>query len=101
MGVKRGDIILTQRELFEIATEWGAVRVGATGHPAARAASYTHEGYGGTMYMAWTENMMLAENRLLQFAFDNGGGRHNYHILSNARPEPGFVYVIQGRLYHH
>lgn len=89
----------SQNELFEIVAEWGAIRVGSTGEPSVRAATYTRDKYGGTMYYAETRNMRLAEDRLLKAAFESGGGRHNQHTLSNASEEPGYVYVIQGRRY--
>ena len=90
---------VTQKELHEIVGERGAIRVGATVDPDRRANGYESDGYAGTMYVAKTENMMKAEDRLLKEARKTGGGRHNVQDLSNAAEDPGYVYVIKGRRY--
>ena len=74
--------------------------MGATKDPDTRADFYqtpSGGGYSGTMYYAKTDNMMKAENRLLDTALDTGGGRHNSHSVSNAKEAPGHVYVIKGK----
>lgn len=85
-------VYVTQEELFDIAREYGSVRGGATVDPAARAYEYGYEGYIGTMYVARTQNMMKAEDRLLEANF-----RHNIHELSNASESSGYIYVVSGQ----
>ena len=45
------------------------------------------------MFYAETQNMMFAEDKLLEIKVP----RHNVHEFSNAQEEEGYVYVIQGR----
>ena len=82
----------TQRELHRIAAKNGSIRGGATISPDARANSYEHGGYSGKMYVAKTENMMTAEDKILKH-----GLRHNQHDRSNAQAVPGFIYIIKGK----
>lgn len=86
-------LVKTQNELSKIANERGAIRVGSTYNPQARAASYAHEGYRGTMYAAPTNNMIQSENRFLR----DSATRHNVHGFSNAQDEKGYVYVVKGQ----
>ena len=65
----------------------GAIRVGSTGDIAARQSQYQHEGYSGTIYYARTENMRVAEDRLLQ----GKKPRHNEHRVSNSDEERGYT----------
>lgn len=83
----------TQAQLSQISNERGSVRVGSTSNPSARASSYAHEGYRGTMYVAPTNNMRMSEDRLLR----NTDTRHNSHRYSNAAEEKGELYVFQGQ----
>ena len=46
------------------------------------------------MYYAETQNMMLAEDRLLAIRVP----RYNIQEESNTQEEEGYVYVINGRL---
>ena len=83
------------KELSEIADQNGAIRAGATIDPERRKRTYGADGYSGTMFYSWTENMRRAENRL----FEQHTFRHNIHNRSNCQPESGYVYVIKGKLY--
>ena len=44
------------------------------------------------MFYAKAANMKWVEDLLLRKAL-----RHNMQVSSNAPPEPGFVYIIQGK----
>ncbi|CAF0986045.1 unnamed protein product [Brachionus calyciflorus] len=83
---------VTQRDLNEMAQEKNSIRVGSTVDPQQRAYQYQAEGYAGTMFVAKTANMLLAEDKLLEHQT-----RHNVHMRSNAPNDEGFVYVIKGR----
>jgi hypothetical protein len=83
----------TQKELHDIAGEWGSIRGGGTQSPEERARGYERQGYSGTMFVAPTTNLMLAEDKLLQ----NNDFRHNQHQQSNLGEEEGYIYVIQGK----
>ena len=52
--------------------------------------------YNGTMIYADTENMRAAENRLLEECRERGPGgcKFNVHRRSNAKEQPGHVYII-------
>ena len=80
----------TQEELHNIAATQGSVYVGSTDNPQQRAYAYESEGFSGAMYVAKNTNMMKAEDRLLQIAFETGGGRHNTQRRSNAAQGPGY-----------
>jgi hypothetical protein len=54
----------------------------------ARANQYEAQGYSGVMYVAPTTNMYYAENRLLDTAFESGGGRHNEQQTSMSKKNP-------------
>ena len=83
----------TQGELHDIIEENGAIRCGATTDIERRRDEYEDEGYSGTMFYAETQNMMFAEDKLLEIRVP----LHNVHESSNAQEEEGFVYVIKGR----
>ena len=88
--------VSTQAELHLLAREQGAIYVGATDDPHRRRTEHAEEGYSGTMYVTRTENMKLAEDKLLEM----GPYRHNVQKQSNAEEAPGYVYVIKGRKYN-
>ena len=90
---------VSMSDLNEIATEKGSIRVGATADPDNRAKTYENEGYAGIMYVAPTNNMKKAENKLLDTALNSGSGRHNVHTKSNAKESEGYAYVIKGKKY--
>ncbi len=83
---------VSQEKLSKIAHQRGAIRAGSSKHPKARAEKYKDEGYGGTMFVAPTNDMKKAENKLLRNSL-----RHNTHERSNAPNKPGKVYVIKGK----
>lgn len=91
-GYIREIVYTTQQELHEKAEECGSIRAGATVDPNRRADEYEAEGFSGRMYVAPTENMMKAEDKLLDHEL-----RHNEQVNSNAAEGAGYVYVIQGR----
>ena len=84
---------IAQRDLQDIIEEKGAIRCGATIDIERRRDEYEDEGYSGTMFYAETQNMMFAEDKLLEIRVP----RHNVQEVSNAQEEEGFVYVIKGR----
>jgi hypothetical protein len=84
---------VTQGDLKDIIEEHGSIRVGVTTRIDDRMCEYQDEGYTGTMYYADTENMWLAENRLLRIRIP----LHNEQEESNAQEEKGWVYVISGQ----
>ena len=92
--------IVTQRVLHEKLKEKSVIRIGATRDPITRAKQYEAANYTGDMYYAETENMELAENRLLELAFINKAAKHNIQTTSNVQPTAGYVYIIQGRKYN-
>ena len=71
----------------------GVIRVGATSNPKARQASYSSQGYSGTMTVSKTQNMRSAENRMLK----SNSYKHNKQRSSNMRGKPGYVYKIKGK----
>lgn len=71
----------------------GTVRAGVTTNPEVRAFFYERDGYSGTMYLARTRDMRRAEDKL----FSRRDYRHNVQRRSNAKAEPGYVYLIVGR----
>ena len=88
-------VVTTQAEIKSHEEDYGYVRVGSTVNPEQRAGQYEAEGYSGTMYAAPTQNMMQAEDKLLE-----AEPRHNEQKLSNGDEAPGFVYAIVGRKYN-
>ncbi len=84
---------VTQEQLKQKAQEANAIRVGSTVDPKRRATQYSSEGYSGKMFIAETQNMKQAEDRLLQIC----ACRQNVQKSSNADPDPGYVYVLQGK----
>jgi len=91
---------VNQKKLQKISAKKGSIYVGATKDYHQRADVHQTPrggGYTGTMYVAKTENMMKAEDKVLYSAISTGGGRHNVHEFSNAREKPGHIYVINGQ----
>ena len=84
----------TQYNLFQQAEKTNNVRVGSTIDVYRRAGEHEREGYSGTMYYAKTENMMKAEDRLLEYP-----GDYNKDEWSGAKEKAGFIYVIRGKQY--
>ena len=80
--------VRTQAELYSFAAR--VLYVGSTTDPKRRRGEHEREGYYGIMYYAKTENMQLAEDKLLEFYPDS----ENIQDYSNAQSEPGYVYVI-------
>jgi len=78
-------------DLEDRATERKTIRTGVTTDPERRKREYEYDGYAGTMYYAETQNMKRAEDRLLAICHC----RENEQRKSNAKSEPGYVYVIQ------
>ncbi len=89
MGVVSAQEV-TQAQLHRKKILPNAPRVGSTKDPQRRAGKYGQEGYTGTMFYARTKNMKQAENRLLQDCTCAA----NAQKKSNAKPGPGYVYVI-------
>jgi len=87
----------SQQKLHKIVKQRKSIRVGSTKNPAKRASAYQSEGYRGTMYVASTQNMMKAEDRLMRTAKKAERGRYNVHQLSGAKAKPGYVYVNKGQ----
>ena len=85
---------VTQEQLKQFAQQGNAVRVGATNDPHRRAGEYSREGYRGTMYYASTQNMQRAEDNLLASCKAKHACAENFQRSSNAKAEPGYVYVI-------
>lgn len=83
---------VSQAELFRIAEQRGN-RVGSTKNPDARAGAYSRDGYRGEMFVARTNNMMKAEDRLL----GQSDYRHNVQRYSNAQEKPGYIYTNVGQ----
>ena len=75
----------------------GVIYAGSTKDPEERADQHERNGFSGTMYYAKTQNMRLAENRLLKSR--KGDYRYNDHETSNQDEKPGYVYLIKGRKY--
>ena len=72
------------------------IRVGSTTRdPRTRAKEYENEGYCGTMYTAKSDNIMVAEDQLL----DDYPGKYNIQLSSGVQPVPGYVYIIMGSRY--
>ena len=84
---------ITQQELHEIINEHGSIRCGATTRLEERSGEYENMGYTGIMYYAETQNMRLAEDKLLSIRVP----RYNIQDISNAQEDDGYVYVINGR----
>ena len=83
----------TQTELQIIIERNGSIRVGATKRIEDRRGEYQRDGYTGKMYYARTENMKLAENKLLR----KRKPPDNKQSESNTTEEGGYVYVINGQ----
>jgi len=81
----------TIHDLESKARERKTIRTGATTDPERRKREYEYDGYTGTMYFAATQNMKKAEDRLLAICHC----KENEQRKSNAKSEPGYVYVIQ------
>lgn len=91
---------VTQKELLDmIENETHVIRTGATINDEKRASQYEREGYSGTMYVAHTQNMNMAENRLLESAAENNSCKWNVQQTSNKEDDKGYVYVIKGKRY--
>ena len=81
--------VRTQKELDSFGA--GVWYVGSTTDPQRRRGEHERDdGYYGIMYYAHTKNMMLAEDKLLEFYPDS----ENIQRYSNARSKPGYVYII-------
>jgi hypothetical protein len=99
-GYIRELVEVSQEKLFEmIETETHIIRAGASIDCDKRANGYEGELYSGVMFYARTQNMMKAEDKLLAAGWKNGNCKHNLQEFSNAKEEPGFVYIIQGKKY--
>ena len=83
-GNLRLENVSTQAELHRRAKKRDAIYVGATDDPHRRLRDHAKEGYSGTMYVARTENMRLAEDKLLK----SGSYRYNTQELSNVDEAP-------------
>ena len=79
---------VTQDVLFSYAAR--GQYAGITKDPESRRRKHEKEGYNGIMYCASTQNMELAENKLLKVCPCYG----NKQRRSNASPDPGCVYII-------
>ncbi len=90
--------VQTQAELQAMVVYPGFVYVGSTVNPGQRGYAHSASGFYGTLYYAPTQNMMAAEDRLLDIALGAGRAIHNDQQRSNAAQEPGFVYAIKGGL---
>lgn len=80
----------------------GAIRVGATIDPLARARQYERDGangrlFVGTMLYCAAANTRAAEERLIAIARRCGGAPLNIQDTSNYHEGPGYVYVVLGR----
>ena len=84
---------VSQKELHQITGQKGSVYVGSSVDIQQRTGQHQREGYSGTVYYASTDNMMRAEDKLLQ----QNPGRHNIQQQSNAEQGKGYVYGIKGR----
>ena len=71
----------------------GVICGGCTVDPYRCKAEYEREGYVGTIYIAETENMKKAEDKLLA----HHEFWHKVQQSSNAEEKPGHIYVIQGK----
>ena len=87
--------VRTQEELYTFAHE--VLYVGATIDPERRRGEHERERYNGKMYCAPTQNMELAENKLLEVCPCYA----NRQRRSNASPAPGYVYIIVNILILH
>ena len=79
---------VTQKKLFSVAHR--GQYVGITIDPKRRRGQHERNGYNRIMYCARTQNMELAENKLLEAC----PGDENIQLYSNASPDPGYVYII-------
>ena len=79
---------VTQEVLFSYAPR--GQYAGITIDPERRRGEHEREGYNGIMYCASTQNMELAENKLLEACPCYG----NRQRRSNTSPDPGYVYII-------
>ena len=79
---------VTQKKLFSVAHR--GQYVGITIDPKRHRGQHERNGYNGIMYCARTQNMELAENKLLEAC----PGDENIQLYSNASPDPGYVYII-------
>ena len=98
-GGKKNQLSLTSGKIINRScrSEVRVRRVGATvnkeGALQSRIYYYKYKGYTGTLYLAKTTNMKVAENRLLNYCKKCD---LNIQKRSNAQPKPGYVYVIEG-----
>ena len=79
---------VTQEVLFSYAPQ--GQYAGITIDPKRRRGEHEREGYNGIMYCASTQNMELAENKLLKVC----PCYRNRQRRSNASPTQGYVYII-------
>ena len=79
---------VTQEVLFSYAPR--GQYAGITDKPERRRGEHERKGYNGIMYCASTQNMELAENKLLE-ACPCYGNRQRH---SNASATQGYVYII-------
>ena len=79
---------VTQEVLFSYAPR--GQYAGITIDPERRRGEHEREGYNGIMYCASTQNMELAENKLLEACPCYG----NRQRRSNASATQGYVYII-------
>ena len=79
---------VTQEVLWNVAPQ--GQYAGITIDPERRRREHEREGYNGIMYCASTQNMELAENKLLEACPCYG----NRQRRSNTSPDPGYVYII-------
>jgi hypothetical protein len=91
---------VSQRDLLNmIEFETHIIRAGASVDCDKRAYGYQRERFSGTMFYARTQNMMKAEDKLLEAGRRNNNLIHNLQQFSNMPEARGFVYIIQGRKY--
>ena len=83
---------VSQEELHDIAQENNAIYSGSCSNIDLRMDQHSSDGYSGTAYYSHTENMMKAEDKLLDVSHG-----HNIQKSSNAPEAPGNVYVIKGK----
>lgn len=84
---------VSKKELYAISPNKNAIRAGSTHDPDRRKYGYQSDGYVGTMYCAKVTNMEKEEDKLLR----SKDFKCNIHKKSNAQPNEGYVYVIQGK----
>ena len=69
-----------------------AIYSGSASNIDLRMDQHENEGYSGTVYYSHTENMMKAEDKLLDVSHG-----HNIQESSNVRGAPRNVHVIKGK----